>query len=271
MIPDITYFILDYNPKCQEEASTYLDSCMQTLYQNRNSSITSEIYVIDQGNVFTDYKKELLGQCEWRGFQYVSLEKNIGIAGGINLAARMSRSPYLCLVTSDTTFTPGLDTILLGELEAHQDIFQITPAVDKGDVPYQVEGYTDSTDPIRCISQELTIQCWKRSVFDAIGFWDERWLACYESLDYPLRLFLSGRSAAITHKISCHHEHNTTYHNGSLAHAYGGSFEHAPLRRMWDEKWPELDWGMMYDLEQNTEETRQRIVERYAHNIELRY
>jgi hypothetical protein len=40
---------------------------------------------------------------------------------------------------------------------------------------------------------------------------------------------------------------------------------------MWDEKWPELDWGMMYDLEQNTEETRQRIVERYAHNIELRY
>ena len=196
----------------------------------------------------------------------------MGIAGGINFAARLSRSPYLCLVTSDTTFTPELDTVLLGELEVHQDIWQITPAVDKGDVPYQVQGYTDDPEPIRCISQELTIQCWKRKVFDVIGHWDERWLACYESLDYPLRLFLSGwGSAAITHKIACHHEHNTTLHNGSLADAYGGEFEHGPLRKMWDEKWPGLNWNMMYDPSQCTEQNRQILAEMYAQNIELYY
>ncbi len=271
MIPDITYFILDYNPRCQEEATTFLDECMSTLYYNRNNSITNEVYVIDQGNCFTAYKNTLADTCHAYDFNFVSLDQNRGISGGINLAARLSRSPHLCLVTSDTTFPLELDTVLLGELEAHQDIYQITPAVDKGDVPYQVQGYTDDTNPIRCISQELTIQCWKREVFKKIGYWDERWLACYESLDYPLRLFLSGRSAAITHKIACHHEHNTTLHNGSLADAYGGEFEHAPLRCMWDEKWPGLDWNMMYDLSQRTELVRQNLLARYLHNIKLDY
>jgi len=272
MIPDITYFILDYNPRCQEQATTYLDLCMRSLYSNRNSSLTSEVYVIDQGNIYIDYKNELANKCSDYCFNFISLDENKGISGGINLAARLSRSPYLCLVTSDTIFTPALDTVLLGELEAHQDIYQITPAVDKGDVPYQVQGYTNDTDPIRCISQELTIQCWKREVFSMIGYWDERWLACYESLDYPLRLFLRGQmSAAITHKIACHHEHNTTLHNGSLADAYGGEFEHAPLRRMWDEKWPNLDWDMMYDLNQYTERVRQNLVLKYLRNISLYY
>jgi GT2 family glycosyltransferase len=270
MIPDVTYFILDYNPRCQDQASGYLDACIRSLYANRNSSITSEVYVIDQGNGFTDYKNALANKCAGYGFHFVGLDHNKGISGGINLAARLSRSPHLCLVTSDTTFTPELDTVLLGELEAHDDIYQITPSVDKGDIPYQVQGFTDSKDPIRCAVQELTIQCWKREVFDVIGYWDERWLACYESADYPLRLFLTGRcSAAITHKISCHHEHNTTYHNGSLADAYGGQFDHGPLRHMWDEKWPGLDWDMLYDLTQYNETTRARLAAQYYQNIAL--
>jgi len=243
MIPDITYFILDYNPRCQDEAISYLDACMMSLYQNRNASLTSEVFVIDQGNSYTDYKNALANRCDMYGFQFVGLDHNKGIAGGINFAAHLSRSPYLCMVTSDTTFTPELDTVLLSELETHDDIYQITPAVDRGDVLYQVKGYTTDVEPIRCISHELTIQCWKREIFDLVGDWDERWTACYENLDYSLRLFLSGRSAAITHKILCHHEHGTTYHNGSLADAYGGHFEHFPLRRMWDEKWPGLDWN----------------------------
>jgi GT2 family glycosyltransferase len=272
MIPDITYFILDYNPRCQDQATTYLDDCMRSLYQNRNTSLTSEVFVIDQGNSFTDYKNALANKCAGYGFNFIGLDENKGISGGINFAARLNRSPHLCMVTSDTTFTPELDTVLLGELEAHPDIHQITPAVDKGDVPYQVAGYTAETDPIRCIAQELTIQVWKRQVFQLIGYWDERWLACYESLDYPLRLFLSGwASAAITHKITCHHEHNTTYHNGSLSDAYGGQFDHGPLRQMWNDKWAGLPWDMMYDLNRYTEETRQRCVEQFAHNIELRY
>jgi len=270
MIPDITYFILDYNPRCQERASAYLDECMETLYQNRNDSITSEVYVIDQGNGFTDYKNALANKCDGYGFQFVGLDHNKGISGGINLAARISRSPHLCLVTSDTTFTPELDTVLLGELESHQDIYQLTPAVDKGDIDYQVQGFSD--DLVRCIAQELTIQFWPRRAFDSIGGWDERWLACYESLDYPLRLFLSGLgSAAVTHKITCHHEHNTTYLNGSLADAYGGTLEHGLLRQLWNEKWPGLNWNMMYDLRQCNEDARLKITDRYAHNIGLFY
>jgi len=271
MIPDITYFILDYNPRCDEKASEYLSACMDSLFIGRNLSISSEVYVIDQGNGISDYRNNLANEAAGYGFNFISLDSNVGIAGGINFAARLSRSPHLCMVTSDTTFTPDLDTVLLGELEAHSDIHQITPAVDRGDVPYQVQGYTEDTEPIRCISQELTIQCWKRQVFDKIGYWDERWIACYESLDYPLRLFLAGLSAAITHKAVCHHEHNTTLHNGSLADAYGGNFDHGPLRQLWNQKWPGLDWNMMYDLNQYNKVTRSFLAKRYFQNIKLNY
>jgi GT2 family glycosyltransferase len=112
---------------------------------------------------------------------------------------------------------------------------------------------------------------WHREIFSLIGCWDERWIACYENLDYSLRMFMDEMSAAITHKAVCHHEHGTTYHNGSLAYAYGGSFDHAPLRRLWNEKWPGLDWNMMYDLSQYTDENRQRLWERYRNNIRLYY
>lgn len=268
MIPDVTYFILDYNPRCQKEATEYLDNCMESLYFNRNKSISSEVFVIDQGNKHVDYKSELAKICSGYRFDFIGLDRNKGIAGGINLASRLSRSPHLCLVTSDTTFTQNLDTVLLGELETHPDIHQIGPCVDNGGVPYQVKGYTTDTDPIRCISQELTIQFWKKEVFDLIGEWDERWIACYENLDYALRLFISGwGTTAISHKISCHHENGTTYNNGSLADAYGGKFDHVPLRRMWDKKWPGLNWDMMYDLDQHTEDVRSRLVKRYFHNI----
>jgi hypothetical protein len=242
---------------------------MEMLYNNRNKSISSEVYIIDQGNQNNEYKLNLLNLSNSYGFHFVGLDYNKGISGGINLAACINRSPYLCMVTSDTTFTSELDTILLNELENYDDIFQITPAVDRGDVPYQVEGYISDTDPIRCISQELTIQCWKKSVFDIIGYWDERWVACYECLDYPLRLFLSSLSAAITHKVVCHHEHGTTYKNGSLADAYGGIFNHDPLRLMWDRKWPGLDWNMMYDLNRYNEDTRRSLYDQFKHNIKL--
>jgi GT2 family glycosyltransferase len=272
MIPEVTYFILDYNPRCQDQARGYLDKCMASLGSNRNESITSEVYVIDQGNKDTDYKNALAEDADAWGFNFISLNENKGIAGGINFAANLSRSPYLCLVTSDTTFTPELDTVLLGELEVHQDIYQITSAVDNGNVAYQIEGYTTDTEPIRCISHELTIQYWKREAFDKIGFWDERWIACYENLDYALRLFLAGdMSAAISHKIACHHENGTTYNNGSLADAYGGEFDHTPLRHMWDEKWVGLDWNIMYDLKQYNEETRSFLHDRYAKNIKMFY
>jgi GT2 family glycosyltransferase len=169
MIADITYFILDYNPRCQEQASKYLDACMESLYNNRNSSISSEVYIIDQGNTSVDYKNRLNEISCGYNFNFIGLNSNKGISGGINLAAKINRSPYLCMITSDTTFTPNLDTVLLEELEAHSDVYQITPAVDKGDVPYQVHGYSKENDLIRCISQELTIQCWKSQVFDVIG------------------------------------------------------------------------------------------------------
>jgi GT2 family glycosyltransferase len=272
MTADITYFVLDYNPLCQEQARRYLDDCLCSLYENRNDSISSQVYVIDQGNESRDYKNDLANQCYAYGFDYVGLNRNLGVAGGINFGARLARSPHVCLVTSDTIFTPDLDTILLGELEEHDDIFQITPAADKSDISYQQTGFTESVDPIRCIAQELTIQFWKSSIFDKVGDWDERWLACFEVYDYTLRMFLYGVFAAVSHKAHCQHRHNTTYKNGSLSHAYGQSvFNQLPLREMWDNKWPGLDWSMLYDPRRCNETTRQRLVEEYAHNIDLKY
>ena len=262
---DVTYGILNYNPLNDTKANEYLENCLQTLADNRNTSISSEVYIIDQNS-----HPNALRNIHGNQFNFIQLGKNLGISGGINALSRMARGKYISLVTSDTTFTQELDTVLLEELETYQDIYQITPAVDKGSIDYQIKGFTDSKEPIRCIAQELTIQFWRREIFDLIGYWDERWLACYECLDYPLRMFLTGRcSAAVTHKIACHHEHNTTTHNGAMAHAFGGTFEHGPLRNLWDHKWPGLDWDFLYNLNKYNEQTRSIFAAQHFHNIKL--
>lgn len=274
---DISYGILDYNPDADPHARALLQQCIESLSRNRSPRFKTEVFLIEQGNRRRDYCKEVAQLCYQHGFNYLELIENVGISRGINYIAKLARGKFISLVTSDVIFASGTDEALIGEFERHPELYQVTPAVSGSSLPYQVaEGVTGA--PIkRCIANELTIQFWRREAFEEIGFWDERWKACYENNDWTMRLFLSGHDTAISFNTFCHHHQNATTKNGAIWQAYEGYIEmkggldHRVLRQMWNKKWDGLDWHFMYNPGRLTEQSRSELHSRFKQNIWLPY
>jgi len=264
---DISYGILHYNPSSDEGARVAFLNAVESLAINRNSRFSSEVTIIDQGNPNVEVQAgyEIANHY---GFNFIALPSNVGISRGINLIARSARGKYVSLVTSDTIFTKGLDTILVDSLECDPSIWQICPRSNKSsfkeqqyetDLPFGTyDVVTGQEGTVSRLAQELTIQFWPRHVFDRIGYFDERWKACYENLDYALRIILAGGDVHISHEAFCWHIHNMTTKNGSINKAYNGyiamdGIDHSVLNRMWAQKWNNTDKEILYGNRNNIE------------------
>ena len=141
----------------------------------------------------------------------------------------------------------------------NDNIVHATPLTQKSEIPYQKIIVSEEfgfdvvklpkTMDVSCIAFELTVNFWNRKIFDEIGFFDERWKACYENLDFALRCFIQGGENIISGSSFVWHRHGTCYHNGLLNHAYDGymdnemphGLDHNLLGGLWRKKWPGLD------------------------------
>jgi len=272
---DISYGVLDYNPASDPAAFALLEQCLESLATNRASRYRSEVFVVEQGNRDPDYCDKVAGLCRRYRFQFIALDDNVGISRGINYIYRLARGNIISLVTSDIIFYSDTDRALMEELDNHSRLYQVTPCVNASSLGYQVaEGVTGA--PLKyCIANELTLQFWRREAFEEIGYWDERWKACYENNDWTLRLFLAGYDTAISFNSFCYHHHNTTSKNGAINHAYDGyldmnkGLDHKILRQMWNDKWPGLDWNFMYNPGRLTEENRSALKAQFNNNLWL--
>ena len=273
---EITYGILHYNPHSHVEATQAYINAVQSLAVQRSSRFTSEVYLIDQDSqpLLTSKLANLYG------FQPILLNKNVGISRGINLLARLARGQFISLVTSDVIFTPRLDEDLISILESNDNILQIAPASDKSSLLHQ-KFNSNNHELVFNLAQELTIQFWPRRVFDTIGYFDERWKACYENLDFALRIFLSGGLVALCPDMLCPHEHNMSTKTGAIHDAYRNyidmpnGLDHSPLLKMWKNKWPQVDrlLDIYATLPSDVCALRARLnsVEQYRNNIYLPY
>lgn len=273
---DVTYGVLNFNPEQHADATKAYVAAVETLANNRSVNLSSEVYLIDQGS--QPELTEVMARAN--GFHAILLKKNIGISRGINLLANMARGQFVSLVTSDVTFTPGLDDTLVAALRADPTIYQICPVSDNGSLAHQrYDRAREDGILVDNLVQELTIQFWPRAVFEKIGYFDERWKACYENMDFALRCFLEG-GRVVTHQGAfCTHEHNGCTKSGAINHAYEGyidmpnGLDHGPIRQIWNNKWPDLDRYMniyetfMSDMGQ----TRAAMFHAYSKNVYLPY
>lgn len=276
---DVTFGVLHYNPNRDPVATAAYVAAVETLATNRSKNLTSEVYLIDQGSQ-PDLTNDL-GKIY--GFQVVTLRSNVGISRGINLLANMARGQYVSLVTSDVTFTSGLDDTLVSALRADPKIYQICPVSDNSSLDHQrYDRAREDGILVENIAQELTIQFWPRSVFERIGYFDERWKACYENMDFALRSFIDGGRVIVHQGAFCHHEHNTTTKNGAINSTYNDyifmpdGFNHEPLSLMWRNKWKNLDrfvtWEGLYEtIIKDTSRLRAAMFHAYSRNIYLPY
>jgi len=273
---DVSYGILHYNPDGKTEPYFAMVRAARSLAAN--ATLSREVYLIDQGNCEreADHIRDLANEL---GFHFIGLKRNLGISRGINLLANMARGRYISLVTSDVEFTPGLDVQLTQTLETNKDIWQICPASDQSDIVYQKHGFQSGV--LRTFAQELTIQFWPREVFTKVGYFDERWKACYENLDYAVRIFLAGGYAAISHDAFCPHDFHMSMRSGARDHAYEGyagmksGFDQSVLQQLWENKWPQLRRFVdLYEPIRHTDHAgrlRDIMMRQYPSNLYLPY
>jgi GT2 family glycosyltransferase len=301
MIPDISYLILNFNPDGEKKAEEVLTATIDTFYQRKSKNLKCDVLLLDQGTVHSHRKWLQEKQSQYK-FSALFLDKNIGISGAINLFVRMSKSPVLGLITSDVLVTSGMDEDLFNKVQI-EEIFQATPFTDKSDVDYQVwlpkesfgSEHVDLTGLrkhkasflnsllrrpqktyLRVAACELNVMFWRREVFEKIGYFDERWKACYENNDFSLRCFLAGGCTAISMDSFVWHFHQMTHKNKAREKLYKKYIDDCwqqETRRLWDEKWPDLkSYIEIYDpLKNKTINNYPRLLEKYSNNIYLPY
>lgn len=265
MIPDITYLILNYNPAGEGVAQDILGATIDSFFERKSRGLSCEVFLLDQGTTPLHRQWLINQQCRY-GFSTILLNANVGISGAINRVVRLSKSPVVALVTSDVVTTTGMDEDLFEKVQI-PEVFQATPFTDKSDVGYQVwapkENYgADHVDLaslrkkgeslmgnmfgrknpsyFRCIGAELNIMFWRRSVFEEIGYFDERWNGGYENNDFALRCFLGGGCTAISRDSFVWHYHKMTEKNNSRSEFSQHDTWHQLNAEAWEKKWPTL-------------------------------
>lgn len=301
MIPDVSYLILNYNPEGEKNAASILEKTIDVFYQRKSKHLTCDVFLLDQGSV-PGHRQRLLEKQTRYQFSTILLNRNIGISGAINLFVRLSRSPVLALITSDVLITSGMDEDLFDKVQI-EDVFQATPFTDKSDLDYQVwvpaepfgadqvnlnqlrKQKTALLDKmlgrqtpsyVRVIASELNVMFWRREIFDKIGYFDERWKACYENNDFSLRCFLAGGCTAVSLDSFVWHYHKVTEKNQAREKTYAGYIDDCwsqEIRRLWDEKWSGLDsYIKIYDpLKNKTIDDYPKLLKQFAHNVHLPY
>jgi GT2 family glycosyltransferase len=273
---DVTYGILHYNPSRDEVATKAYIAAVESLANNRSVNLSNEVYLIDQGSQ-PELTESLARQNEFRA---ITLPKNVGISRGINLLANIARGKFVSLVTSDVIFSKGIDDTLVAALRVDPSIYQICPVSDNSALAHQrAQSATEDGKLIDHLVQELTIQFWPRKAFEDIGYFDERWMACYENLDFALRLFIAGGRIIVHQGAFCHHEHNTTTKNRAINQTYTGyismpnGLDHHVLRTMWENKWPNLKSHLdIYGaFPTDPHQLRSVLLHRYSKNTYLPY
>lgn len=92
---ELSIIILSYNTK------ELLRKCLTSIF-NRNWKHTIEVWVVD--NASSDHSVEMVKK-EFQNAHLIESEKNLGFAGGNNIALRKIESKYYLLLNSDTEVT----------------------------------------------------------------------------------------------------------------------------------------------------------------------
>lgn len=287
----IDLFILDYNPLDFEEANKALRETVLAFQERHSKNIEYNVTIIDQCSTdkHSDFIEELRRSLSC---SRIRLNKSLGISRAMNMIANISRTKYFALLTSDVIMTTGCDDDMVAKLDQSDDLVSICPMANYSWSPHlqrKAIGSSFGEDDVTFIDQggglirtmctELTFNFFRRSAFDKIGYFDERWKAGYENGDWGTRAFLAGLTTGISldsfiwHYLSMAHKSLGTLKTYDGYINMGTEHTHVPLRKMWDEKWPHYtDHFPIWDcviLNGLTVERCPEMLRAFKHNIYL--
>lgn len=175
--------------------------------------VRQRLLIVDQGSA-----PENLRQLEdfLAGIPNASLRKlgrNVGVAGGRNLAAAMGEAPYIVALDSDAVFK---DRQALARAVAHLDAHP-----ELGAIGFRIDNYytgaNDATSwdyppgcrPDRGFAATRFVgagHALRRSAFEAVGAYDERLFFCGEEVDLSYRMLDAGYRIAYVPEVGIRHK-----------------------------------------------------------------
>ncbi|HKO38780.1 MAG TPA: glycosyltransferase family 2 protein [Solirubrobacterales bacterium] len=191
-----------------------LDLLPRCLASLRAQDVELELLVVDNGS--EDGSPAYL---EREGVPHVDLPRNVGFAAAVNLGVRRTGAAAVLVLNADTVLEPGAVAALLEALEADEGLGGVQPrilqlrqgeAADADEAELYSVGQALTADgralelgagerqaPERLRPAEVFGVCGaacllRRSAFERLGGYDERYFAFYEDVDLNVRGRIAG-------------------------------------------------------------------------------
>jgi GT2 family glycosyltransferase len=210
-----------------------LPSCLGSLQEQ---GVEPELFVVDNGS--SDGSVEYLRQ---EGVPHLALPQNIGFAPAMNLGVAHTAAPAILALNADAVLQPGCLGALLAALEASEDLGGVQPLIlqaEPGSDPtagsrgrvYSAgqaltadgrafedgagELWTGSDEPREAFGVCGAACLLRRSVFERLGGYDERYFAFYEDVDLNVRARVAGWRFACVPAAVAWHIGNASWQSG---------------------------------------------------------
>lgn len=200
----------------------HLQECLESLRVQSFSDL--ETLLVDNGS--SDGSVEYVRQ-EWPGVEIVALPENVGFAAGVNRGIEASRGKFVVLLNNDTQVDPRWLESLAAAIRENPDVSifasKLLNYYDRGVIdsagdaidlslgPYKIGEF----QPSERFSERRFIfgacgggGCYRRELFDRIGYFDEDFFAYFEDVDLSFRANWAGfrtflvPDAVIYHKVA---------------------------------------------------------------------
>lgn len=180
--------------------SELTDRCLDSLL--RHSKMKNQLTIIDNNS--TDNTPDILAKWktsfEQAGWSYsvITNPKNVGFGSAMNQGARVSEGNCLALLNNDTWLLPDWDAKLLKVMSEHQDLDLAFPFINE-DKPFSeqhllTKGLSFEKRNSGRMRKAFTgvLMFFRRSSFEKLGGFDERFFVTYEDTDLRVRMDRNG-------------------------------------------------------------------------------
>jgi GT2 family glycosyltransferase len=195
-----------------------LRACLPSLRRQTYSNL--EIFVVDGGSVDAS---EVVAR-NWHA-QWVPLNENRGLAAALNEGARVASGEFLLFLNNDMRFAVDFVEELAAALrerpeafgaDAHQYDWEGSESVHacstfrktrwpKGEVPGWELAQCAANEVTECVMGSAANLMVRRSLFDELRGWDERYPVGWEDIDLSWRAWLRGWQLVYVPKAICWH------------------------------------------------------------------
>lgn len=202
----------------------------------------NEVEVILVDNGCTEDHSQIF-KSTYPGLKYLKSQKNLGFAGGNNLAIKVAKGEFLLFLNNDTEITANLIDTLITELEGNFEIGLISPLICYFDDPeiIQYAGFTPM-NYLTCRNEGIGFMSRNRGQYNSesretgychgaammcrrsdlvrVGLMDELFFLYYEELDWCEKFKKAGKKIWFTGKTTIYHKESMSVGKESQIKTY---------------------------------------------------